>query len=57
MDRPKSYSLGLFSEGYQDVAMSSYGPTWKQLRKAALSAIREYMRGERLEQVSASSIS
>lgn len=49
--RPQSFSAEYISQGYKDIALSNYGPTWKVHRKIGHSAIRDYASGENLEKL------
>ncbi|XP_013400664.1 steroid 17-alpha-hydroxylase/17,20 lyase [Lingula anatina] len=51
------WSFGYISEGFKDIAVGDFGPTWKLQRKLALKAIRTYTMGTKLEQLLKSSYS
>ncbi|KAL4220119.1 hypothetical protein ACF0H5_020530 [Mactra antiquata] len=42
-------STDVFTKGGKDIALASYGPTWKLHRRIATKALRHYMQGDALE--------
>ncbi|XP_022083080.1 steroid 17-alpha-hydroxylase/17,20 lyase-like isoform X2 [Acanthaster planci] len=49
--RPESYSIGLFTDGFKDIAFSTYGPQWRYQRKLGHTAIRHFAQKEQLEKL------
>ncbi|CAC5422196.1 CYP17A [Mytilus coruscus] len=55
-NRPFMKSVDVFTEGRKDIAFANYTPTWKLHRKIAGKALRQYLAGNRLEEVVHSSM-
>ncbi|XP_063402562.1 steroid 17-alpha-hydroxylase/17,20 lyase-like isoform X1 [Mytilus trossulus] len=55
-NRPFIKSVDVFTEGGSDIAFANYTPTWKLHRKIAGKALRQYLAGNRLEEVVHSSM-
>ncbi|XP_022083521.1 steroid 17-alpha-hydroxylase/17,20 lyase-like [Acanthaster planci] len=49
--RPKSYSIGLLTDGFKDIAFSTYGPQWRYQRKLGHTAIRHFTQEGRFEPI------
>ncbi|CAG2252785.1 CYP17A [Mytilus edulis] len=50
-NRPSIHSVHMFTEESKDIAFANYTPTWKLHRKIAGKALRQYLAGNRLEDV------
>ncbi|XP_063431258.1 steroid 17-alpha-hydroxylase/17,20 lyase-like isoform X2 [Mytilus trossulus] len=55
-NRPSIHSVHMFTEESKDIAFANYTPTWKLHRKIAGKALRQYLAGNRLEDVMHSSM-
>ncbi|XP_002730828.1 steroid 17-alpha-hydroxylase/17,20 lyase-like [Saccoglossus kowalevskii] len=47
--RPQTFTGNMGSEGFKDIILSDYSPSWKLHRKIAHQAIRNYASGDKLE--------
>ncbi|XP_052089952.1 steroid 17-alpha-hydroxylase/17,20 lyase-like isoform X2 [Mytilus californianus] len=50
-DRPLVHSAHMLTEGSKDIIFAKYTPTWKLHRKISVKALRQYLAGNRLEEV------
>ncbi|XP_022334283.2 steroid 17-alpha-hydroxylase/17,20 lyase-like [Crassostrea virginica] len=49
--RPPSTTFSMISEGYKNISMAPYSPMWNYHRRVAMKALRNYLQGNLLEQL------